>query len=169
MPPWTDVTPVCHRRIYCIKTEFGRNSSITCSSNVKRLKITKLGRIWLQDMCINLVVISQYASLNWRDTTSTNITPTPLSTVVAATFSKMAAPQSDEPGNEGSFRGLFCYFRPKTFLCLMIIWLVKGVPSMVIIRATIKELFKDKHAKRENGSSVVLFSGEYGSSIWRVR
>ena len=81
----------------------------------------------------------------------------------------MAAPQSDELGNEGSLRGLLRYFRPKTFLCMAIIWLVRGVPSMVIIRAPIKELFDDKHVKRENGSSVVLFSGEYGSSIWGVR
>ena len=35
--------------------------------------------------------------------------------------------------------------------------------------APIKELYDDKHVKRENGSSVVLFSGEYGSSIWGVR
>ena len=62
-----------HRRIYSIKTEFGRNISITCCSNVKRLRITKLGRISLQDMCIELVVISQYAALNWRDTTSANM------------------------------------------------------------------------------------------------
>ena len=40
---------------------------------------------------------------------------------------------------------------------------------MMIIRATIKELYDDKHAKRENGSSVVLFSSEYGSLIWGVR
>ena len=56
-----------------IKTEFGRNISITCSSNGKRLRITKHGRISLQDMCINLVVISQYAALNWRDTTSAHM------------------------------------------------------------------------------------------------
>ena len=97
------------------------------------------------------------------------LTPTPLSTVVAVTVPKMAAPQSDEPGNKSSFHGLLRYFRSQTFLCASIIWLAKGVPSMVIIRATIKELHDDKHAKRENGSSVVLFSGEYGSSIWRVR
>ena len=96
-------------------------------------------------------------------------TATPLSTVVAVTVSKMAAPQSDEPGNERSFHGLLRYFRSQTVLCMTIIWLAKGVPSMVIIRATIKEWYDDKHAKRENGSSVVLFSGDYGSSIWRVR
>ena len=62
-----------HRRIYSIKTQFGRNISITCSSNVKRLRITKLGRMSLQDMWINLVVINQYAALNWRDTTSVNM------------------------------------------------------------------------------------------------
>ena len=32
------------------------------------------------------------------------------------------------------------------------IWLVKGVPSMVIIRTTVKELYDGKHAKRESGS-----------------
>ena len=37
---------------------------------MKRLRITKLERISLQDMCISLVVISQYATLNLRDTTS---------------------------------------------------------------------------------------------------
>ena len=81
----------------------------------------------------------------------------------------MAAPQSDESGNEGSFHGLLRYFWSKTFLCMTIIWLVDGVPSKVIIRATIKELYDDKHAKRENGSSAMLFYGEHGSSIWRVR
>ena len=81
----------------------------------------------------------------------------------------MAATQSDEPGNERSFHGLLRYFRSQASLCMTIIWLANGVPSMVIIRATIKELYDDKHAKRENGSSVVLISGEYGSSIWRVR
>ena len=62
-----------HRRIYGIKTEFWRNNSITCSSIVKRLGIPKLGRISLQDVGINLVVISQYAALNWRETTSVNM------------------------------------------------------------------------------------------------
>ena len=81
----------------------------------------------------------------------------------------MAAPQLDKPGNERSFHGLLHYFRSQIFLCMTIMWLAKDVPSMVIMRATIKELYDDKHGKRENGSSVVLFSGEYGSSIWRVR
>ena len=62
-----------HRRIYSIKTEFEMNISITCNSNVKRLRITKLGRISLQDMYINLIAISQYAARNWRDTTSANM------------------------------------------------------------------------------------------------
>ena len=59
--------------MYSIKTEFWRNTSITCISNVKRLRITKFVRISLQDMCINLVVISHYAALNWRDSTSGNM------------------------------------------------------------------------------------------------
>ena len=34
---------------------------------------------------------------------------------------------------------------------------------MMIRRATIKEQNNGKHAMRENGSSVVLFSGDYSS------
>ena len=54
--------------------EWISQSRIPCSSYVKRLRRTKkLVRISPQDMCINLVVISQYAILNWRDTTSVNM------------------------------------------------------------------------------------------------
>ena len=70
---WVSILTNRHRRIDSIPTEFGRNISITCSSNVKRLRITKLGRISLQDKRINLVVISQYVTLNWRNTTSVNM------------------------------------------------------------------------------------------------
>ena len=40
---------------------------------------------------------------------------------------------------------------------------------MMLIRAPIKELNDGKDAKHENGSSVILFFGEYGSLILRVR
>ena len=61
-----------------------------------------------------------------RKSKDSNCTPTPLSMVVAVTVSKMAAPQSGVPGNEGSCHGLLHYFQLETFMRMTIIWLVRA-------------------------------------------
>ena len=97
----------------------------------------------------NDVIIA--SCVRW-DAECDSVTPTPLSTLVAVTVSKMAATQSDRLGRQGSFDRQSPDLRLKTFLYMTIICLEKGMPSMVIIRATIKELYDGKHAKRENSS-----------------
>ena len=54
-------------------------------------------------------------------------------------------------------------FWPKTFLCITITRKVRGMARMMMISAKIKVLYDDKHSKRLDGSSVILFSGENGS------
>ena len=62
-----------------------------------------------------------------------------MSTVVAVIVSKKVSPQSGEPG-------LFPIFGSK-LLRMTIIWMVEDKQSLMIISATMKELYDDKLAK----------------------